>query len=163
MSVTITIQGTPIQFPSSGRSPNWAPAVIQFAQAVEEALQGVVGPGDVSAQVTDLLNNQAAPLDIPALTFPNGTVRVAFINYYIFRTDATPSTLLEQGEIQVAYNPANGSGLKWELSQQRKGGSESGVEFTMTDAGVMQYTSSNMTGGSYTGKIGFSAKALTQT
>jgi hypothetical protein len=37
MSVRITIGSQVIEFPSSGADPNWAPAVIDFAQAVETA------------------------------------------------------------------------------------------------------------------------------
>ena len=41
----ITIAGTPIDFPSSGREPNWADAVIQFAQATADTLfDGIDGP-----------------------------------------------------------------------------------------------------------------------
>lgn len=160
MSITITIQGTPIQFPSSGESPNWAPAVIQFAEAVEIALQSVVGPGDVAAQVTDINNNQAVALDLPALSFATGVVRAAFIKYYVFRTTDS-STLLEEGEIQIAYNPSNSSGQKWEMNQDRSG--DAGIVFDISDAGTFNYTSTNQAGANYSGKIGFMAKALTQT
>lgn len=160
MSITITIQGTPIQFPSSGESPNWAPAVIQFAEAVEIALQSVVGPGDVAAQVTDVNNNQSVALDIPALSFATGVVRSADVYYYVYRT-TNSSTLLEQGKIRIAYNPSNNTNEKWELVQTKSG--DAGITFDISDSGTFNYTSSNQAGTNYSGKIGFMAKALTQT
>lgn len=159
MSITITIQGTPIQFPSSGESPNWAPAVIQFAEAVEIALQGVVGPGDVSAQVTDLLN-VAGVQTFPALSFATGVVRSAEIFYYVYRT-IDGVVHLENGKMFIAYNNANPTNQKWELTQTKSG--DASVSFDVTDSGLFECTATPLVGTVYTGKIGFMAKALTQT
>lgn len=84
MSVVITIQGTVIEFPSSGQSPNWAPAVIEFAQAVEQALSGVAGDYDVSPQAIDITNG-ASSTPITALSFPTSVVRSVIIRYSIYR------------------------------------------------------------------------------
>jgi hypothetical protein len=83
MSIQITIQGTVIDFPSSGQSPNWAPAIIEFAQAVEQALSGVVGPYDVSPQVIDIQNG--IPGNILALSFASSVVRSVQIMYSVYR------------------------------------------------------------------------------
>jgi hypothetical protein len=38
MSISITIGNTIINFPDSASDPNWAAPVIEFVQAVEDAL-----------------------------------------------------------------------------------------------------------------------------
>ena len=69
MSTTIVIQGTVIEFPTSGESPNWAPAIVEFAEAVEAALQSVLGDFDVFPQTFILSNNANSNLNIPNLNY----------------------------------------------------------------------------------------------
>jgi len=159
MSVVINIQGTPIEFPSSGESPNWAPAVIEFARAVEDAIASAVGPFDIAPQVISLPASVNTDLDITNLSFSILAVRAAFISYSLYLVHPTNGTVSEAGSIIASYDsnlPLDG---KWVLSRDYVG-SDTGAVFSMTDEGQMQITL-NLTG--YTsGRLSFSAKALEQ-
>lgn len=155
MSVTINIKGTPIEFPSTGESPNWAPALIEFAQAVEEAFNSAIGPYDVPAQVFTITSEiNPTPLNITGLAFPTTVVRAAFINYSIVREGTT--TLKEVGKIFALYD-----GSDWTLTREYTGDlavsdfdCDSAGQFFITTTALSGYTS---------GSISFSAKALSQT
>lgn len=152
MSVTITIKGTPIDFPSTGESPNWAPAVIEFAQAVEDAISSAVGPYDIPPQVFPLANNTNTGLDITNLSFPTSVVRAAFINYSIIRSGSSIKS--EVGTIFAVYN-----GSVWTLTREYTGDAD--CSFDCSPAGQFNITTGSLTGYS-SGSISFSAKALTQ-
>jgi hypothetical protein len=154
MSIQIIIQGTPIEFPSSGESPNWAPAVIEFAQATQQALLSAVGPYDIAPQVYNLLSNENTDLDITGLSFPTAVVRAGYINYSVIRTGTT-EILDEAGTIVVVYD-----GSAWTLTRDYVGDAD--CTFEITNTGQVQLTTPSLTG--YTsGSISFSAKTLLQT
>lgn len=176
MSVQINIKGTIIDFPSSAQSPNWAPALIEFAQNVEAALDGIVGPYDISPQVMDILNDGAEhAVQTPAasLAFPTATVRSANIRYSVYRTytgaNPTTQTHAESGLLTVVYNTANAS---WEIQRDFTGNitpvggantTTSGITFRIDSAGQLYYSAAILTPTGYVGKLSFAAQALLQT
>lgn len=153
---TITISGTVIDFPDSSESPNWAEAVILFAQTVADALQGVVGSFDVSPQsfVIDSYN-PGTDITLPQLTFSTTDVRAAFISYAVHRTTDTPAELDETGMLWVVYNNQNGV---WDISREKAGNAS--ITFSITNAGQVQFSTTAMAGSDHTGFITYSAKAL---
>jgi len=160
MAITITIQGTPISFPQSGSSPDWAPAIVQFAQAVEQALSSTTGPYDVSPQSFDIssLNPGSPNVDIPNLAFSTSAVRAAWVKYTVFRTaDSPTSVAYEQGNILVVYNSSSGT---WEISQDLVGDAQ--VSFNITNSGQIQITCTQIGTVNHSGKIVYSATALEQ-
>lgn len=157
---TIQIQGTVIEFPNSAASPNWAPALVQFAEAVELALSGVVGEFDVSPQAFDLSAfNPGTDIDIPNLNFPTSQVRSSFISYAIFRSTDDVS-VAETGDVAVLYNPANPTGNKWEISPIVLG--DASITLSMTDVGQVQISLASISGANYSGIMTYSAKSLKQ-
>lgn len=84
-TIPIQIQSQIIQFPASGDSPNYAPAIIQFAQAVAAALELVVGPFDVAPQTFVMTSNANTNVSLPNLTFPPSDVQGAIIQYSVLR------------------------------------------------------------------------------
>ena len=157
MSVTITIQGTPIEFPSSGESPNWAPAVIEFAQATEQALLSAVGPYDIAPQVFNLISDVNTNLDITDLNFPTSAVRAGYINYSVVRIGVVglvTTTVSEAGQIVVVYD-----GSAWTLARDYVGDAD--CTFNITFAGQVQITTPTLAGYS-SGKVSFSAQTLQQ-
>lgn len=152
MSVTITIKGTPIDFPSSGESPNWSPAVIQFAQAVEEALLSAVGPNDVPPQVFNILAPNQTGVPVTNLSFSTSTVRAAYIKYSIILVGS--STTTEAGNIIVVYD-----GTDWELTRDYVGDAD--CNFDITPIGQVEIDIPNVPG-FVSGKLSFSAQALQQ-
>lgn len=157
----ITIQGTIIDFPNSGSDPNWAPAVIQFAQAVEAAIQGFAGAFDVAPQsYTMTANLNASPVDLTNLTFPPSDVRAVFIKYTVFRsTDSTSA--YEGGDIIATYSAANPTNNKWDVIQRKNGDAKVSISFS--DSGQVQFTSEALSGINHSGKFTYTATALSQT
>ncbi len=156
MSTTITINGTPIVFPTSGSSPDWAPAVDKFAIAVQDALAGVVGAGDVSPQVFVIDSyNPGTNIDLPSLSFSTSVVRAAFIKYAVQRTTDSTSAY-EAGQLMIVYN-----GSTWEVGQQYVANGE--ISFSVTNVGQVQFTTNTLAGINHAGKISYSATALLNT
>lgn len=160
MAVTVTIQGTPIEFPSSGESPNWAPAVIEFAQAVEAALSGVAGTFDVAPQILVIdAQNPGTNVNATGLSFPVSNVRGAEISYSVYRTTST-DTAYEFGTLKIIYNANGATNQKWEISRDYVGDGK--ITFTITDIGQVQFTTATMAGTGHSGKLSYAAKALLQ-
>jgi hypothetical protein len=160
MSVRITIQGTPIDFPVSADSPNWAPAVTLFAQLVEEALNSAVGTFDISPQVLNIdASNPISNANVTNLSFSTTDVRAAFIRYSVSRFTSTTSAV-ECGEIRVVYNPDGPVSNKWNIEQNRTG--DASISFTITDNGQVQYSTTALGGINHVGRLTYEARALQQ-
>lgn len=155
MSTTITIQGNIIEFPTSADSPNWASAIVDFAQAVEDALSGLAGTYDVAPQVYTISSDINSATDVPLLSFPTANVRGAFIRYALYRTSNT-TTEVECGNLEVVYNTGAGS---WQISRDAVG-TNSTVTFTITNTGQVQFESTAIGGTYSTGKLTYSAQAM---
>lgn len=160
MSYTVVINGTPITLPSSGQSPNWSEGLIEFTQAVESALSGLVGGSDVAPQVMTIDSyNPGTNISITNLTFSTSAVRGVFIKYSVQR-DTSSANAYESGTLTGIYNPNNSVGNKWEVARQYVG--EGSIAFNITDTGSVQFTTSTLAGTSHVGKLSYSAAALLQ-
>lgn len=157
MSIPITIQGTIINFPSSGESPNWSQPIIDFAKATEAALNSFVGPFDIPPQIYIMTSNANSNVDLPNLSFPTANVQGAVINYSVFR-NTTAETITETGSLLVNYNSTAGVGLKWEISREYIGNAN--VTFNITDVGQVQFSSTLIAGSGHNGNITYQAKAI---
>lgn len=158
MSIQITIGGTVIDFPSSAQSPNWAPGIIQFAQAVESALSTVVGPADIPAQTLNIDSyNPGTDVIIPNLSFSTTSVLSANIRYSVIRTTSM-TTVAEAGNISIVYNSTNPVNSKWEIERDYVGNAS--ISFTITDAGQVKFSTTTLSGSSHTGTISYAATAL---
>jgi hypothetical protein len=156
----ITIQGTVIDYPDSAESPNWAPALIQFAQAVEDALTGVVGDFDISPQTFTIdTATTGSAINVPNLAFSTDQVRGSFIRYTVYRTTST-TTVAESGNMEVVYNDDASIGSKWSLSREANGDGQ--VAFTITDTGQVQVNITALGGINHTGQINYTAQAIEQ-
>lgn len=160
MSVIIEIQGTPIEFPSTGESPNWAPAVIQFAQSVEQALLAGGSPYDIAPQVYSIPadNYPTSDIEIPNLFFSSLLVRSAVVSYSLFFIDELSAVTSETGTLTCLYN-----GSDWTLTRDYVGEAIGGtVQFVISSSGQI-YIKSPINLTDYTdSKISFSAKTLAQ-
>lgn len=156
MSVVVTIQGTPIEFPTTGESPNWAPAVVEFAQATEQALLTAAGPFDVPPTVDDITSfiPTNAFNNVVKLNFSPATVRSVQISYALSFSGPVAT---EAGTLQLLYDASKALNEKWSVLQEYIG--ETSSEIKVLDDGQLQlkvpttYTS---------GKFSFSAKVLEQ-
>jgi hypothetical protein len=159
MSISLTIQGVTYSYPESGTDPNWGEDTAAWASAVTSALNSLLGSGDILLTTATIANNQSTSADVTGMLFDPTSVRAANISYTIYRvTNSVTSGNAESGIIYITYDNNASSGNKWILSQQING--SSGVTFSITDLGQVQYTSSNISGTGYSGTIKFSAKSL---
>lgn len=158
MAILIKIQNQVIEFPESAASPNWAPALVEFAQAVEAALASVVGGFDVAPQVQNIdIHNPGINIDITELNFPVVNVRSATIYYSVYRkTDS--AEVAEGGTIEITYVEGNPALNKWEFLQSSAGDAK--ISFLVTDLGQLQFTTETLPGLNHTGFISFRAIAL---
>lgn len=157
MSIPITVNGTIVNFPSSGDSPNWAPAVIQFAELVSQALAFSVGAFDIPPQTFVMTANVNNNVSLPNLSFPTTQVSGAIIEYSVLRS--TNTTVVSQtGEIIINYNSSFPTGQKWEINDEHIGMGQ--TIFTITDTGQVQFSTTLITGINYSGIITYQAKAI---
>lgn len=159
----LIINSQVIDFPDSSESPNWAPAIIQFAEAVEQALAIAIGTYDVAPQAFTIdPYNPGTNIDIPNLSFPISNVRAVFIRYSVYRTTDS-NTAYEAGDVIAMYNPSNPVTQKWALSVGNKTGGDGQLTFNVTDNGQFQLTTTALAGSNHAGKLVFDARSLEQT
>jgi len=157
MSVPINIQGTIVNFPSSGQSPNYAPAVIQFAQLVAAALAFSVGAFDIPPQTFVMSSNVNNNVSLPNLSFPTTQVQGAIIGYSVFRSTSSV-VATETGNIIVNFNSSFPVGQKWEISRDYIGNAS--ITFNITDTGQIQFSTTLLAGTGHQGKVTYQAKAI---
>lgn len=94
--------------------------------------------GDIAETSFSAANNQSSPADVTGFAFANGTVR-AFEALVSISLDAT-ADLFEVRTLRGIQK-----GAQWDMSETSNG-DDSGVVFTITNAGQVQYTSANSAG-----------------
>jgi len=97
-----------------------------------------------------IVNNQAVALDINNMTLNSSGALSAVVQIEIERNTSTTKRFTT-GNIHLQYKNSN-----WELEWEQELGDLSGVTFSVTTVGGLaqvQYTSDNMSGTGYTGKI----------
>lgn len=94
--------------------------------------------GDINETSFSGANNQAAAADVTGFAFANGTVR-SFSAHVSILVDAT-ADLYETYQIEGIQKAAG-----WDISQSSTG-DDSNVNFSITSAGQIQYTSDNYAG-----------------
>jgi len=159
MSYQVVINGTPITLASSGESPNWAPGIIEFTQAVETALSAAIGAFDVAPQVMNIDAYNGTGADVTNLSFSTSNVRAAFIKYSVFRTTSS-NTAYEAGNMILVYNPNGTIGSKWEVARDYVG--DGSITFSVSDTGVVSFVTTAIAGTSHAGILSYSGAALLQ-
>lgn len=163
MSIFI-VNNIPFNYPDPGEQPGGGDASIGYgedatawAAEVTSVLNSILAPGDLLETTATIANDVSAALDISGMVFSISVVRAANIDYTIIRSVSTPASLIESGTLYATYNTVTSV---WYLSQTQA--ENAGVIFTITPAGQVQYTSSDMVGAGYSGEITFKARTLSQ-
>lgn len=158
MPKTLIINSTPFDYPTSGDAPGWGNDATGWAEEVTKVLNNLVGPDDILETSFNIANDQSTDANVTGLVFNAGSVRSAVIQYAIYRiSDSNPSGFAETGEMHLVYDNNDG----WNLGLGGIVGN-SGVTFTITPAGQIQYQSNDIGSVSYTGVMKFTAKSLQQ-
>lgn len=161
MAVSITIGTDTFSYPQPGDPPGWGGAATEAMQAVAEVLGSLSNANDILETTFTVANNISSVTNVLGLAFNTGAVRSAEIAYSIVRTTADVTTgKTEAGTMTAVYDAAAAVGEKWQLSLGPIAGPGAGVTFSITDAGQVQYTSSNLAGASYAGEMRFRAKTI---
>jgi hypothetical protein len=97
-------------------------------------------------QSFNLVNNQSSAADIKGLKFDSRFVGHAVLEYFARRitTGSGATTLHEAGILIFTYNPVTEAWEKVTVSEHNP--NDAGIVLTITAAGQVQYTTSNITG-----------------
>lgn len=160
MPIELIVNNLPFFYPVAGDEPGWGQSATDWAAEVTDVLNDLKGPNDILQTTVAISNNVSSFTNIASLTFNTGQVRSAVINYSVYRiSTANPSGNAESGVLSITYDNSASSGNKWLLTGYGISGS-SGLTFNITDAGQMQYKSTDIGTSGYTGEMTFRAKAL---
>jgi hypothetical protein len=162
MPISLVVNNISYEYPVPGDSAGWGQPATDWATEVTLVLNNIQGPNDIPQTTVSIANNIVSSTNITGLSFNTGQVRAAFIQYTIYRTSTSnPSGSTEAGYMIATYDNLAGSGSKWSLTMGPINGN-SGVIFSITDLGQIQYTSTNIGSTGYVANIHFSAKSLNQ-
>ncbi len=156
MAITVYVNNIPFILPTSGEQPNWADNGLDgWHEEVTKVLNSLKGSNDILETGASISNNQVTPADVTDLKFDGTVVRSFVIEGNITRIADTTAKYEEFTLVGLR------EGTDWVLQQDGVG--NSGVTFSITPVGQVQYTSINMTVVStYSGLIKFKAISLLQ-
>lgn len=158
MPKTLTVNNTPYDYPTAGDEPGWGGEATGWAEEVTNVLNNLLGPDDILETSFSIANNQSSAADVTGLAFNAGSVRSAVVTYAVYRiSDSNPSGNAETGEMHIVYDDSAG----WLLGLGGIVG-DAGINFTITAAGQVQYTSTDIGSLNYVGTMKFKATALQQ-
>jgi len=100
-------------------------------------------------------NNQSSAANVTGLAFSGASIKAVNISYRI-RRSTTTNEFAETGTIRLVYKDTADT---WFIDQTYAG-EDSGVTFTVTAGGQVQYVSSNVSGSSYAGSMLFKYMTL---
>ena len=107
-----------------------------------------------------LVNNQSSAANITGLKFNHKKVSMAAIDYCVQRVTTSTGAveLTEAGLLYAVYEPTSED---WALQAMTGAGpDDAGITFTITAAGQVQYTTTNITGTAYLSRIFWRARTL---
>lgn len=158
MPKTLIVNNVPYDYPTAGDEPGWGGEATGWAEEVTNVLNNLLGPDDILETSFNIANDQSTVADVTGLAFNAGSVRSAIVEYAVYRiSDSAPSGNAETGEIHIVYDNSAG----WSIGVGSVVGN-SGINFSITSAGQVQYTSTDIGTLGYTGIIKFKARALSQ-
>jgi hypothetical protein len=102
-----------------------------------------------------IANNQTSAANVSNILISGASYRSFLVNYNIYRTTNT-TEYAQIGTLQCIYKT---TAATWNISDTFSG-DNAGVTFTITAAGQVQYTSTNMSGTGYAGTMKFSIELM---
>jgi hypothetical protein len=162
MPILLTVNNIPFEYPIAGDSPGWGQAASDWAAEVTLVLNDLLGPNDIIETTFNVANNVTSSSNVNGLVFNTGQVRAATVAYSIYRISTSNMYgFTESGTMNVSYDNLAPGGSKWSLVIGNVTGN-SGVTFTITDAGQIQYQSTDLGSAGYSGVMHFKAATLEQ-
>lgn len=154
MSIPLTVNGLTFEFPTSQEDPDWSFNVSDWAKEITDAVNSVVGVGDL-AVTSFSLDNANTFEDVTGCLFDTSSIQSSIIEYSIARS--TDSIIVyEQGELHLLFDNDAGT---WRVFREFT--QDAQVEFNVTSIGQVQIKNATIAGANYVGKLTFRARALT--
>ncbi len=150
---SVTIAGSTYYVPTNGQDPSWGADLHDTVVALANS----VGSANLATTSFTLLNNQASPTNVTGAAWSTATTRSVMVNFSIYIT-TTLEEYTESGTLYLNYKSTAGT---WDLSRVGSG-SDSGIVFSVTSGGQLQYVSPNATGSSYSGKLKYTTQVFLQ-
>lgn len=151
MAFNVVVKGTTYSIPEAGQEPGWGEQLSAYFDAVAEALGDLISEDDVLQTSFTLQNNITSYTNVAGLVFNTASARGGKVHYTAYRTTDS-NEIAEEGTISIVYK--NGDAL-WLLSRDFTG--DAGLDFDITNAGQIQYKTSNLSGSNYSGTLRFRA------
>lgn len=156
--VVVTINSVPYFYPTAGDPPGWGGQASDAFVAVTEVLANLVGPNDILTTQFSIANNQTSAADISGFLINGAAVRSLKVTYDLYRISTTNTYgKAETGTLLFLYD--NSAPTPWSIGQGNILGN-AGVTFSITNAGQVQYTSTDIGATSYSGLLTFRGISL---
>lgn len=156
MSKSLTISGVTYNYPENGTEPSWGEEASGWAEAVTNLLASLNTDGDILTTSFSPANNQSSAANVVGLTF-DGTVLQGFVcDYSIYRTNGILS-YSETGTVHGAYNTLTST---WEMAISGINVGDTGITLSINNGGQIQYTSTNIVGGTHSCRMVFRARSF---
>lgn len=138
MSIVLTVNNMPFDFPQEGEQAPWGQNVTDWATEVTRVLNSLKGSSDILETAAIISNNVTTFTDIPDFKFNPTTVRSFKVECNVYRSNGS------QELVEVLTLTGLRTSTSWQLQQDGVG--NSGVTLDITDLGQVQYKSSNLAG-----------------
>lgn len=124
-----------------------------------QRLESLLGGGLIIETSFTIANNQSSFADVTGLSFDPTLYRSFVFEYQIYRntTGAGATELAEKGSIIGVFSTVAGT---WEWTQGPAVGNAGITDWNVTNAGQVQYKSSNITGTPATSQMKFKATTM---
>jgi hypothetical protein len=156
MSKNVSINNVDYIIPEIGNS-DWGEYTTDLLEALVDGVNSAFGPNDIRETTAPVVNNTTNGL-VPGLAFDPASVRGAFIEYTVIRTDSTSAEFIETGVLYLSYKSDASTNEKWQI--KRDANDDIGYDFSMADSGQMFYNSTDLGLGSLDGTITFRSRAI---
>lgn len=126
--------------------------------AIRSALISAFGAGAIGETEFTVANNQGAAANVTGLSVSSASYRGAIVEYDVTRkTDTASSEVRCVGTMFLQYRAESSA---WEICGTSENGDDVGVTFSITSGGQVQYTSTNISGSNYAGKMNFRVRSF---
>lgn len=141
MAVTVTVKGLTFTIPER-QERGWGDQVTSWIQEVSSAVNDITSVGDIPLTSVSVVNTGVLTT-IDNLSFNTSLVRHAEIRYGVYRvsTGAGATELSQKGTIFITYKSTSNT---WEIEDHAVG--DARIQFSITNAGQLQYTATAITG-----------------
>lgn len=149
----------PSDIPVRENGGGWENRVVaSWFNQIRTALIDLFGGGSIGETDFTLANNQGSAANVTGLSVSSASYRGAVVEYDITRkTDTASSEVRSMGQMFLQYRAQSSA---WEIAGIQENGDDAGITFSVTSGGQVQYTSTNISGSNYVGKLTFRVRTF---